>query len=155
MKIKDCSQDALSGSICAFHDVSHVIGDERRAIKFQFQFAALFKADTVGCQNGCHVCGRVTAHHSLPVIFAVQVRLIDLATDGSRVQEHVRSFEDHRAGSFRKPLVPADADTNATVPGFYRFKPGVAGAEIVFFLIDRKVRDMALPVMAGDAAISV
>src|SRR5690606_32475579 len=59
------------------------------------------------------------------------------------------------AGAFGKPLIPANAKSDAATGGIPNFEAGIARREVEFFLIAAAVRNMRFPVYAELAAIGV
>ncbi len=97
----------------------------------------------------------MAAHHGLPVVLAVDLGRVDLAADRGRVEEQLGALEHHRARGLGEPLVPADADADARVARVERLEPRVARAEVELLFVGGKIGDVALAVVADDAAVGV
>jgi hypothetical protein len=93
-------------------------------------------------------------HRPPPQPRGIEAGVMRFAADRGRIEQHLRAHQHHRPCGFGIPLVPADADAQRrrAVP---HLEPGIAGAEIEFFLIAGAVGNVALAVHALDAAVGV
>src|SRR3546814_2883454 len=77
-------------------------------------------------------------------------RVLRLVGDGGRIEQDLRAHQRHGARALRKPLVPADGGAQRAVARVPHPKAGVAGIEVVFFLVARPVGNVRLAIDAED-----
>ena len=97
----------------------------------------------------------MAAHHHLPVRGAVIARCGRFRPDGGGIQQHLCPHQRHGAGAFGEPLIPADTDADPAISGVPDPKTGIAGAEVIFLLIPRPLRDMAFAVKPQYRAVGI
>src|SRR3546814_9267580 len=81
----------------------------------------------------------MSLHHPLPVVLRIQRRVLRLAADGGRVEQHFRPHQRHRPRAFREPLVPADRAADRADPRRPDAEAGIAGIEVELLLLARAV----------------
>src|SRR6185437_16997175 len=94
-------------------------------------------------------------HGALPLQVGVEGGVVGLRADCRRIKEDFGTLQNHSAGAFRIPLIPADADADAAVLRRPGFEACVAGAEVILLLIAGAVGDMALAIDAEDFTVSI
>jgi len=94
-------------------------------------------------------------HHPLPVAGRINAGVLRFRADGSGVEQQLGALQGHGARALGKPLVPANADTHARVAGVPHLEAGVAGCEIVFFVVARTIGDVRLAIAAQQRAVGV
>src|SRR3546814_6699213 len=92
---------------------------------------------------------------ALPVVLGDEGRVLRLVGDGGRIEQDLRAHQRHGARALRKPLVPADGGAQRAVARVPHPKAGVAGIEVVFFLVARPVGNVRLAIDAEPAAVGV
>ena len=78
-----------------------------------------------------------------------------LASDRSRVKQQFRAHERHGASALGKPLIPADAHTDARVFRVPDLEAGVSRAEVIFFLVSGAIRNVRLAIDAEVSSIRI
>ncbi len=138
--------------------VAAMVGDEGGAVEPLAAAGIVFpglEASAIGAHHRDHVGDRVALHGAAPRQGGVQVGIVRLGADGGGVEQHLGAHQGHGPGGFRIPLVPADADAQATEAAVPDLEAGVAGAEIVLLHIARPVGDVAFAVEAHERAVRV
>src|SRR3546814_4977915 len=82
-------------------------------------------------------------------------RVLRLVGDGGRIEQDLRAHQRHGARALRKPLVPAVGGAQRAVARVPHPKAGVAGLEVVFFLVVRPVGNVRLAIVDEPAAVGV
>ena len=138
------------------HQLPGLVGDKAGAIERHLPPPRRhFAPDAVAGDHGQDVGPGMAAHHRLPMRLAVIVGHRRLGPDGGGIKQHLGAQQRHGAGGLGKPLIPADAQTHPAHRGVPDPEPGVAGREIVLFLIARRLRDMAFAIGPKHAPIGV
>mmetsp|Transcript_3880 Transcript_3880/g.9786 ORF Transcript_3880/g.9786 Transcript_3880/m.9786 type:complete len:280 (-) Transcript_3880:294-1133(-) len=135
------------------HNFPRLVADERPAVEFDFCFHCLiggvrrgFHAVPVRRDHRNHVRRCVPLHHSPPVLPGLKFGVLRLAPDRSWIKEQLRSLQRHAARRLRKPLVPTNADADASVLGLEHLETRVPRREEKLFLVPRRHGDVALSV---------
>jgi len=84
--------------------------------------------------------------------------ILRVPADGRGVDQYLGAGQCHQSRRFRVPLVPAHQYSQAANAGLYRperFRRAVAWGEVELFVETRIIRNMHLPVAAGQAAIGI
>ena len=75
--------------------------------------------------------------------------------DGGWIEEDFGAGQSRESGRFGIPLVPADQRADRAESRRHALKAQIAGREIKFFVIERIVRDVHLPIAARQGAVGV
>ena len=110
--------------------------------------------DPVGGNYRHDICSRMPLHTSLPVRFGIRLKN-RLTADRSRVKQDLRPQKRHTSGSFRKPLIPADAHTNGCILRFPDLKPGITRSKEKLLRIRHPIRNMGLSVFSKNRTIRI
>ena len=94
-------------------------------------------------------------HAPAPARGGIKRSVLRLGADSSRIEQHIRAHQSHRAGRLRKPLIPADADAKAALPRIPYAKAGIPRAEVELFLIARTIGNVALAIDTQGCAICI
>ena len=94
-------------------------------------------------------------HGALPVPARIPIGKLRFGADRGGVEEHLSPAEDKTPCGFGKPLVPADAEADFAELGVPDPEAGVAGIEVIFFLIPDAVRNVRLAVDAEQLAARI
>ncbi|MPN38686.1 hypothetical protein SDC9_186211 [bioreactor metagenome] len=78
-----------------------------------------------------------------------------LGADGGWIEQQVRAQQRHRPRDLREPLIPADADADATYARIKHAKAGVPRRKIKLLLIAVVVRNVRFAIDAEQAAVRV
>src|SRR3546814_3268065 len=92
-------------------------------------------------------------HRAAPHAASVEVGVIGFRSDRGRIKEQFGAHQRHRARGFGIPLVPAHADADPRAKDVPDLETGIAGPEIIFFLITGAVGNVALAIQAHDRAV--
>src|SRR5439155_16389482 len=112
-------------------------------------------ADAVGGDHRHHVGAGMALHDALPVVAAVDRGVLRLGADRRRIEQQLGALQRHRAGAFREPLVPADADAEPAIGGAQGAKAGIAGIEVAFPLMALAVGNVRLAIEPELPAVGV
>src|SRR3546814_3534679 len=82
-------------------------------------------------------------HRAAPHAASVEVGVIGFRSDRGRIKEQFGAHQRHRARGFGIPLVPAHADADPRAKDVPDLETGIAGPEIIFFLITGAVGNVA------------
>src|SRR6185295_4587426 len=138
-----------------FGKFAAMIGDEGMAIEFLLRTVVVLEPDTVCGDDRHRVCDGMALHDALPLQMRIEPSVIGLRSDSRRIEQYLGALQDHRACTFRIPLIPTDADADATVLRRPGLEPGVARPEVVFLLITGAIGNVALAINAEDFSIHV
>ena len=114
-----------------------------------------FFANPIACHHGHEVRRRVALHDVLPMRLAVELRLQRLAADCRRIDQQLRTGENHAARRLGEPLIPTDRGADPPVSRVRDQESGVATAEVVVLPIAGELRYVALAVVSGDPSVCV
>ena len=92
-------------------------------------------------------------HGAPPHPAGIKAGIIRLAANGGGIEQNLGAHQRHGPRALGIPLVPADADANPGAKHIPHLETAVARAKIVFFLIARSIRNMALAIGAHNLAI--
>jgi hypothetical protein len=133
-----------------------VIRDERRPIERHARAASPgFGADAIRRDERHHVRRGMTLHRALPVIARVDLGRERLGADRRREEQHVGAHQRQRARRFREPLVPTDADADATVLRRPHLEAGIARREEVLLRVAGAIGNVRFAIRAEHAAIGI
>src|SRR5258706_16482373 len=95
-------------------------------------------------------------HDTAPMVAGIDGRRRRrLAADRGRIDENVSALKRHDARGFRKPLIPANRRAKIGAARRKAAEAGVAGMEIIFFLISGTVGNMRFAIAPDDVAVGV
>ena len=159
IQVEGRRQHALVLAVEAGDEVAAMVGDEAGAVEHLtaagVALRSLLEADAVGADHGDDVRHRMALHGAPPRVAGVEAGVVRLRTDGGRIEQHLGPHQRHGPRGLGVPLVPADADAQAAEAAVPDAEAGVAGAEIVLFLVARPVGDVAFAIEAHQRAVGV
>ena len=155
IEIEGVGEDGFAGAVGLGDFGPGFIGDEGGAVEGHFAGFSFFRPDAVRGNKGDHVRGGVALHGALPVVARIPVRKLRFVADGGGIEEDFGPAEDEAPGSLGKPLIPADAEADLAELGVPDTEAGVAGVEVVFFLVTDAVGNVRLAVNAEHLAAGV
>ena len=85
-------------------------------------------------------------HGALPVPARIPVGKLRLGADRRGIKQHLRPAEDKTTRGLGEPLVPADTESDFAELGVPHAESGVAGIEVILFLVAHAIRDVRLAV---------
>src|ERR1019366_10351434 len=155
VQVERGGENRLAAAISLGELLAHRGGNERRAVERHRVFFALFRADAVRCHQRHDVGRSVALHGALPMRAGIQIRILRLRSDGGRIQQYFRAHQRHAARRFRKPLIPTDRHTELRELRVEDFETGVAGREVIFFVISRPFGYVRLAIAAEYGAVRI
>src|SRR6185436_4303571 len=86
---------------------------------------------------------------------AVLLFLAGMPSDRRGVEENLSSAQRGQTGGLRVPLIPANQNSDPSVPGLPDREAEISGREIEFFMVERIVRNMHLAIFPEIAPVGI